>query len=185
MHMLDHPQRQRPHMPQPDEPHRLLGAPAPFGPIALGTGRGEGPTLLAAFDSALLDAGIANYNLICLSSVIPPGSVIERRRWHTPREDWGRRLYCVRSQAREDRLGRSVHAGIGYVRDEATGAGLFVELHDEDRDRLDADLRSTLASMQRQRGIDFGEAHTEIASAACDGRPVCALVIAVYAAAAW
>lgn len=159
--------------------------PAPFGAIVMARGLGSGPTPLAAFDAALLDAGVANYNLICLSSVIPPGSVIERRRWHTPAAAWGQRLYCVLSQLREDRPGRVAHAGIGWVRDEATGAGLFVELHDDDRDRLDADLHATLASMQRGRGIDYGEVHTEIASATCTDRPVCALVIAVYAAQPW
>ncbi|MBI5716437.1 MAG: pyruvoyl-dependent arginine decarboxylase [Burkholderiales bacterium] len=158
---------------------------APFGAIALATGLGEGPTPLAAFDAALLDAGVANYNLICLSSVIPPGSVIERRRWHTPRADWGRRLYCVLSQMREGRPGHAAQAGIGWVRDEATGSGLFVELHHEDRAQLDADLRATLRSMQAQRGVHFGAIHTEIASATCRAQPVCALVIAVYAAAPW
>jgi arginine decarboxylase len=160
-------------------------APRPFGPIVLAQGLGSGPTPLAAFDAALLDAGVANYNLIVLSSVIPPGSVIERRRWHTPREDWGRRLYCVLSQMREDRPGHAAHAGIGWVRDADTGSGLFVELHDDQRERLDGDLRDTLNSMQRQRGIDFGTAHTEIASITCRQEPVCALVIAVYAAAPW
>jgi len=162
-----------------------LSEPAPFGPIALATGLGEGPTALAAFDAALRDAGVANYNLICLSSVIPPGSVIERRKWVTPREDWGRRLYCVVSQMREDRPGHGAHAGIGWVRDAGSGAGLFVELHDEDRGQLDADLRATLRSMQAGRAIDFGEAETEIASITCRAMPVCALAIAVYAAAPW
>lgn len=142
MHTLDHPDRQG------------LAEPQPFGPIALATGLGEGPTPLAAFDAALCDAGVANYNLICLSSVIPPGSVIERRKWVTPREDWGRRLYCVVSQMREERPGHSAHAGIGYVRDEGSGAGLFVELHDASREQLDADLRATLRSMQAGRGTD-------------------------------
>lgn len=165
--------------------NHAIAAPAPFGPIALATGLGEGPTPLAAFDAALRDAGVANYNLICLSSVIPPGSVIERRKWVTPREDWGRRLYCVVSQMREERPGHGAHAGIGWVRDEFTGAGLFVELHDASRARLDADLRATLRSMQAGRGIDFGEPETEIASIHCKGAPVCALAIAVYAPAPW
>ncbi len=173
MHTLDLPAK------------HALAAPAPFGPIALATGLGEGPTPLAAFDAALRDAGVANYNLICLSSVIPPGSVIERRKWVTPREDWGRRLYCVVSQMREERPGHSANAGIGWVRDAQSGAGLFVELHDESRERLDADLRVTLRSMQAGRGIEFGEAEIEIASLTCKGAPVCALVIAVYAAAPW
>lgn len=157
----------------------------PFGPIVMTSGIGHGPTTLAAFDTALLDAGVANYNLICLSSVIPPGSVIERRRWQTPPQEWGQRLYCVMSQMREDRPGHSAHAGIGWVRDDAGGHGLFVELHDDDRPRLERDLHATLETMQRNRGMALGAVHTEIASARCEGVPVCALVIAVYAAQAW
>lgn len=159
--------------------------PAPFGPIVLAPGLGSGPTLLAAFDAALRDAGVANYNLVCLSSVIPPGAHIERRRWHTPPHEWGRRLYCVLSQAREERPGHSVHAGIGWVRDPQGGQGLFVELHDDDRDRLEGDLHATLGAMQAGRGLALGPVHTEIASACCEGTPVCALVIAVYASAPW
>ena len=33
---------------------------------------GRGSTELAAFDAALVGAGVANFNLIRLSSVIPP-----------------------------------------------------------------------------------------------------------------
>jgi arginine decarboxylase len=166
-------------------PAPVAQAPLPFGPITLASGLGRGPTPLAAFDAALLDAGVANYNLLCLSSVIPPGSTIVRGRWNTPAQDWGRRLYCVLSQAREDRPGHEVHAGIGWVHDAGEGHGLFVELHDDDRERLDHDLRATLASMQRQRGVALGEVHTQIASARCADEPVCALVIAVYASAPW
>jgi arginine decarboxylase len=169
----------------PIAPVPAASAPLPFGRITLARGLGRGPTPLAASDAALLDAGVANYNLLCLSSVIPPGSRIERGRWQTPAQDWGRRLYCVLSRAREERPGHAVHAGIGWVHDATGGHGLFVELHDEDREQLDHDLQATLASMQRQRGLALGEAHTEIASARCSGEPVCALVIAVYASAPW
>lgn len=165
-------------------PAAALDPPA-FGVIALATGVGSGPTPLAAFDAALLDAGVANYNLICLSSVIPPGSVIERRRWHTPAREWGQRLYCVMSQMREERPGHTAHAGIGWVRDERDGRGLFVELHDSDRERLQHDLEATLEHMQARRRVSLGPVRTEIASATCTGEPVCALVIAVYAAQAW
>jgi arginine decarboxylase len=169
-----------------DQPlHAAALGPAPFGPIVMARGLGRGPTQLAAFDTALLDAGVANYNLICLSSVIPPGSTVERRRWQTPAHEWGQRLYCVLSQAREDRPGHEVHAGIGWVRDEQGGQGLFVELHDHDRDRLERDLHATLGTMQRNRGVALGPVHTEIASAHCESEPVCALVIAVYASAPW
>lgn len=168
-----------------DERAGGVAAPAAFGTIVLSTGRGVGPTALAAFDAALLDAGVANYNLICLSSVIPPGSRLERRRFVTPPQEYGQRLYVVMSQMREERLGHTAHAGIGWVQDEASGRGLFVELHDGHHDQLLNDLAATLDTMQANRGVRLGPLHTEVASATCDGKPVCALVVAVYASAAW
>ncbi len=44
--------------------------------IYISSGRGTGPTSLSAFDAALNEAGVANYNLIRLSSIIPPDSKI-------------------------------------------------------------------------------------------------------------
>lgn len=160
-------------------------SPSSFGRIVLARGLGHGPTELAAFDAALCDAGVANYNLLCLSSVIPPGSRIERTRWVTPTEHWGHRLYVVLSQARTSQPGEAVHAGIGWVQDEVGGQGLFVELHDHDRARLQRDLTATLGAMQRGRGIELGPVCTEIASVTCDSEPACALVVAVYAAQQW
>lgn len=172
-------------IPEPELDTLAARRPAAFGPIVMARGVGRGPTALAAFDDALQDAGVANYNLIVLSSVIPPGSRIERRRWHTPPESWGQRLYCVLSQMREDRPGHEAHAGIGWVHDAAEGQGLFVELHDGDRHRLEADLHATLQHMQQRRGVALGPVHTEIVSARCDTQPVCALAIAVFASQAW
>jgi pyruvoyl-dependent arginine decarboxylase len=45
--------------------------------IKIASGVGTGPTTLAAFDAALNHAGVANYNIIKLSSVIPPKTTIE------------------------------------------------------------------------------------------------------------
>src|SRR5262245_36782131 len=105
--------------------------------IAIGVGVGEGPTPLAAFDAALVDAGVANYNLIGLSSVIPPAATLVRERHVAPAADYGRRLYVVMSQMREGRPGHVAHAGIGWIQDPASGRGLFVEMHDGDRQRLE------------------------------------------------
>jgi hypothetical protein len=44
----------------------------------LTTGTGECPTPLAAFDAAPMQAGVTNYNLLCVSSVILPVSEIVR-----------------------------------------------------------------------------------------------------------
>lgn len=153
--------------------------------IRLGAGLGQGPTPLAAFDAALRDAGVANYNLLCLSSVIPPRAQILRQRHVTPADDYGRRLYVVMSQMREHRPGREAHAGIGWVQDASSGRGLFVELHDSRRERLERDLHATLGAMCAGRGMAYGPVQTEIASLRCVDQPVCALVVAVYASQPW
>ena len=94
-------------------------------PIGIHAAAGHGSTLLSAFDAALLGAGVANYNLVRLSSVIPRQAVIEREAGPVVGEH-GDRLYCVYAAAYADRPGASAWAGIGWVRDEE-GNGLFVE----------------------------------------------------------
>lgn len=89
------------------------------------------------------------------------------------------------SQMRQSRAGRPAHAGIGWVQQGDRGPGLFVELHDEDRDRLEHELHLTLASMCRSRATDYGPVHTAIAPRECVASPVCALVVAVYACEPW
>jgi arginine decarboxylase len=73
--------------------------------IHLVSGIGSGPTTLAAFDAALNDAGIANYNILRLSSVIPPATkLIDHNDDAIPVEEmpgnWGDRLYVVMAEQR-------------------------------------------------------------------------------------
>ena len=42
-------------------------------------GVGEGQTELSAFDAALKDSGVYNYNIMYLSSVIPAGAVVKEK----------------------------------------------------------------------------------------------------------
>ena len=153
--------------------------------ITLCTGTGDGPTPLAAFDAALVDAGVADHNLIYLSSVIPPSAVIVRDRYRMPTTEYGRRLYVVMSQMRQDEPGQTAHAGIGWMQDESDGRGLFVELHGGDHGRLERDLSDTLNAMRRSRPTQYGSIKTVIESRTCSGKPVCALVAAVYGAEPW
>lgn len=153
--------------------------------IHLSCGGGDGPTPLAAFDAALIDAGVANYNLLYLSSVIPANARIVRAKHPVQPHDHGRRLYVVMSEMRQTQQGRHAHAGIGWVQEGTDGRGLFVELHDDDRDRLEADLHATLGAMRLSRDIEFGPVQTAISSRLCSTRPVCALVVAVFACEAW
>jgi arginine decarboxylase len=153
--------------------------------IHLSAGLGAGPTELAAFDAALVDAGVANYNLLCLSSVIPPNARIVRAKHCAAADDYGRRLYVVMSQMRQSRPGQHAHAGIGWVQEGDDGRGLFVELHNDDRNRLEHELHATLDAMRRSRDVDYGPVQTAIASRQCIAQPACALVVAVYACEPW
>lgn len=49
----------------------MLPTPTRF---ALVAGHAEGETPLTAFDAALMDAGVANVNLVKVSSILPPGA---------------------------------------------------------------------------------------------------------------
>lgn len=81
--------------------------------IYISSGKGQGKTLLSAFDAALFDAGVSNYNLLVLSSIIPPGSVIKQQKYKTPDNEYGHRLYVVMSENRSRESGRYIGAAIG------------------------------------------------------------------------
>lgn len=153
--------------------------------IRLATSVGRGPTALAAFDAALVAAGVADRNLIYLSSVLPPGSQVERctRIEQTP-GIWGDRLYCVMAQSSATEPGTQVWAGIGWVQDES-GRGLVVEHHAEDEPALRRLVRVSLDGLCANRGLVFPHRDLAVLGAWCHGNPVCALVVAVFEAAAW
>lgn len=153
--------------------------------ITITTGIGEGPTPLAAFDAALLNAGVANYNLIYLSSIIPPNSVIERRCYVTPPDEYGHRLYLVMACQRADEPGQSAWAGIGWTQEAASGKGLFVELHGSTQLEVEQAIDHTLTSMIASRPSPYGSIQREVVGTTCKDQPVCALVLAVYKSEGW
>jgi arginine decarboxylase len=85
--------------------------------VVVTTGTGTGPTILAAFDAALLDAGIANYNLMYLSSVIPAGASIKQGRFAAAIDEYGYRLYVVVARHDEHESGKSAWAGLGWTQE--------------------------------------------------------------------
>src|SRR5687768_4646380 len=66
--------------------------------ISIRSGSGTGRTLLSAFDNALQRAGVADFNLVTLSSIIPPGSRI-RSVNSTLAGGHGDLLFSVRAEA--------------------------------------------------------------------------------------
>lgn len=155
--------------------------------LELTTGVGEGPTELAAFDAALRAAGIANFNLVRLSSVIPPGSVVVEGRGVTarPGEDWGDRLYVVVAESTADTPGQEAWAGIGWGQERDSGKGLFVEHSGASEAALRRDIRESLQSLFAGRGMPLESPSSAVAGIACRSKPVCALVAAVYGSEPW
>jgi arginine decarboxylase len=154
--------------------------------IQLASGTGKGHTKLAAFDAALHEAGVANYNLIKLSSIIPPDSKITRvKPIATQPGKWGDRLYVVTADMRVDTPNSEAWAGIGWVQDQATGRGLFVEHEGANESTVRRDIKASLEALQGIRSVDFGDMHMEVVGRTCTHDPVCALVIAVFQASDW
>lgn len=153
--------------------------------IYVTTGTGQAPTQLAAFDRALFDAGIGNYNLVVLSSVVPIGATILRKQWHAPDEEWGYKLYAVLAEQREDVVGREAWAGLGWVQSEVDGRGLFVEHHGASRQFVEDQIESSLAAMCTYRHEPLGPPQMATVGITCTDEPVCALVSAVYQSEGW
>ncbi|MFN8591102.1 MAG: pyruvoyl-dependent arginine decarboxylase [Thermomicrobiales bacterium] len=184
------------HAPQDSIATRPRGTPIPARfDIAVAGGIGEGQTLLSAFDAALWACGVHDFNLIPLSSVIPPGSRVTRGdRYETPRQAFGHRLYVVKAESRSAEEGMVLAAGIGWWQWD-DGRGVFVEhaLQRTDQSRaavvadLAAQITTSLGDLARRRGVAFvpERAEMQIASTVVRAMPTCALVLAVYEAAAW
>ena len=163
--------------------------------IVVAAGVGQGETPLAAFDAALHRCGVEQYNLIQLSSVIPPGpTVVVRDRYAAPAHEYGHKLYVVKAEARCDEPGAAVAAGLGWLQ-YGDGTGVFVE-HEiaaqgvspgELEDALAARITASLRDLARTRGLAFTaeQARMRTISASVGPRPACALVVAAYQAEGW
>ena len=158
--------------------------------IHVATATATATTGLAAFDKALNGIGIANYNLIELSSVIPPGSEIIRHEDTIPGKylpgQWGDKLYVVEAESRVITPNVEAWAGIGWVQDYSTGEGLFVEHEGFSEGSIRGDIQDSLTSMMEYRkDHDFGPIEMEVCGITCESHPVTALVVAAYQSVDW
>lgn len=154
--------------------------------INITSGTGVGPTEIAAFDHALVTAGVANFNLIYLSSVVPPNSdVVVLENPYIPEGGWGDRLYVVMAQKRTYQRHQEVWAGIGWIQDEETKKGLFVEHEGNTESKVREDIESSLEALAQNRGMKFGPVNMHVIGKKCVSLPVCALVVAVFESAEW
>lgn len=151
--------------------------------ISIRTGSGSGRTLLSAFDHALQSAGVADFNLVTLSSVIPPGSRL-RHVSNTLPGGHGDLLFCVRAEAYAEHSGDIAWAGLGWCVDE-TGGGLFVEHHGGSEASVVEQIELSLGDMNANRGGGYGPVQMALASAHSTGDPACAVVLAAYRVSSW
>jgi arginine decarboxylase len=154
--------------------------------IPLVTGVGSGATALAAFDAALRGAGVANFNLIRLSSVIPPHTDVDADGCSPlPAGGWGDRLYCVYAEQRASTPGEQAWAGIGWVQRRDGAGGLFVEHEGGSEEFVRKVIRASLTDLVAGRPELFGPPQQVVVGATCVEAPVCALVLAAYQTAGW
>lgn len=160
--------------------------------ITITSGIGTGKTPLSAFDAALKEAGVSNYNLIPLSSIIPPGSTIRIKKFTTPEEDYGNKLYVVKAEIRTRESGKYIGAAVGWYQ-LPDGRGIFVE-HEKIGDTkkaveydLEEDVRNSLLDLCRSRKFPINEKNLKMKSAITKAKDssASALVIAVYKAERW
>lgn len=154
--------------------------------IRVSSGTGTGPTSLAAFDAALLASGVANFNLLRLSSVIPTNSRVEIVEDAEPFPGgWGDKLYVVYAEQRAVVPGEEAWAGVGWVHDEVTGSGLFVEHEGTSESAVRSDILESIRALQVGRKMEVKEPQVVMTSAQCTDLPVCALVVAVFESEPW
>lgn len=154
--------------------------------IAITCGTGQAPTELAAFDAALHQAGVADFNLIRLSSLIPPGSRITApERWSPLAGSWGDRLYAVYAEHRVSAAGRRACAGLGWFVNEDTGAGVLVEHHGDDETTVESQLKATMDDLAERRPGRYGMQSWRINSIRCESEPVAAVVVAAFCVEPW
>ena len=154
--------------------------------IYITEGVGSGRTEKSAFDAALFNAGVANYNILELSSVIPDGSkIVVGKIDRNAVGEHGYKLYAVLAHATANLEGEEAWAGIGWVQEDKDGGGLFVEHHGSSEEEVNKLIQHSLEDMKKYRHQKYGEIHKKVIGIKSDGKPACALVCAFYQGQSW
>jgi arginine decarboxylase len=149
---------------------------------------GEADTELAAFDNALINCGIGNYNLIRLSSVLPPNTkLIMSPKLPNDFGVFGDKLYVVYAFNATSIKGAEAWAGVGWVVLAENGAGLFVEHEANSQEECAELLKKSLSNLCESRGLKLEnyEHGYEIIGTKCTEKHAASLVAAVYEAKGW
>lgn len=152
--------------------------------ISIVTGTGSGPTAIAAFDDALYACGTSRYNLVRLSSMIPPGSTVSAGKPELNGR-WGDRLYAVWALQSAQLLGEEAWAGIGWLQHPEERWGVFVEHEASSEAQVREELRASLDSLGKAHGLIGADEGMAVCGCRCEGPPVAALVMAPFKTEPW
>jgi len=144
-------------------------------------GTASGPTAMSSYDAALAEAGVENYNLVSVSSVIPAETHVEVVGTAPDLGPAGDRLTVVEARATTAGPGRA-SAALAWSQSVDDGPGLFYETSGEmDREDVERRVREGLAAGQELRDWEFTEPRVAVESSQADsGRYTTAIVLAVY-----
>ena len=133
----------------------------PSDKVFLTKGVGKHKEKLASFELALRDAGIADYNIVRVTSILPPHAQLISKEEGTQQLRPGQIIYCVMAEnvANEPKLiGVSLAAAIPLDRNQI---GYFAELLGTDKDTKNlANRAEDLASMILKTIIGVNVAET-------------------------
>ena len=142
-------------------------------------GTGRGPTEVAAYDAALADANVHNYNLVHVSSVIPADADLAVDGVAPELGDPGDRLTVVEGKAVESGP-TMVTAGLGWATGD--GPGLFYEAAGEtDPETVETQITEGLEAGRELRDWNLASIDVRTASVeAAAGEYAAATVLGVY-----
>lgn len=149
------------------------------GDVEVVWGRAEASTPLSAFDAALAEGGVHNYNLVTYSSIIPPERSVATVGRSTADYGVGTPVAVVlaAADADVDRTGATVAAGLGWLR--ADEGGVMMESTADSAAACRADLRRKLADAREIRDWNWrGEGETLVRHHVVDGPEAGAVVVA-------
>jgi arginine decarboxylase len=119
-------------------------------------GTAEGSTAVSAFDRSLSRAGVHNFNLIQLSSIIPPGVDVVESGTYPVQGGVGKIRHVVLSSFTSHVPGVTISAGLGWAM--AKEGGVFFEAKGEyTGDRCKAEVERGLHEMMSIRDWNWIE----------------------------
>ena len=149
--------------------------------IHVAGGVGVGPTEMSAYDAALADANLHNYNLVTVSSVIPADGQLEIVAEAPDLGPAGNRLTVVQGKivAGPDPAADEITTGIGWAT--GPGPGLFYEASGTDPEAVEAEIRRGLAAGCELREWTITDRDVRLATVEpVSGSYTAAVVLAAY-----